>query len=755
MATEDKDPAFSENVDDSNRFWKSLKLYFPEIAIFLAFVFFYAQRLNLDFWNDEIFSLRYFTFTSIQQTVGSYPVPNNHVFFNLVDNIYLKAIQVDSFAALIEHPWMLRILFFGYALLSLFLIYRIGLKFFSRTTARLAVLILITTIPYLNFALQARGYGLSILLIVGMVYGCLSYERSQRPITLLLLCIAAAAAVYTLPSNLLPVGAILLPYGIYFLWELMRFRKKSIPGIGEALRQNIPIRIILALVCGIGVGLLCYLPIFNAVFFNEYVTTATPLDLPKLQFYLIHIGEGIVSGRGILVTIACVGLLVGGLVGRRLWPVLLFLTIVVLPVLVVYVQGGSPPLRTFIYFAPFAALILASGLDGFALRLLPKGRTISMYFPVGLSIYVLAVMYFEVQKIDTLLVNDIQNGSRSQDLYAQYYSDRYYPLKAVKHLKRLKAADDLPVVIVGCEPHGVPNYFLALGVPFHREEALDSLLSTNDSLYIMTNHPEPFLHLSGYHARMVNRSLNYHNILVFSRSAAGYAATAELERLHATYRDSVGFVLNVFSKGSYTHFADSADCYFVTDSTYAHIGDLIDFAAHKPYICYLDMTGTASATIRAIASDRRREMDLPAALTMPTAYLGKRTDDVNPGLIQAHSTSERLDSTHAFSSMYTTDTGRLKPKETLKISFDASFQPQTGALLVISIVYKNEPVVWKGIPLKDYWVEGAQWQRVVAAYTLPNDLLDRDELSIYVWNPMKEAVLVDHLKVEPLLVSDP
>ncbi len=754
MATEYNDTDFAENVDDSKSFWKSFKLFFPEIAILLAFVFSYVQRLNFDFWNDEIYTLRHYTFTSIQKTVGSYPVPNNHVFFNLVDNIYLKVIQVDSFTALIEHPWMLRILFFCYALLTLFLTYLLARRLFNRTTARLAVIILITTIPYFNFALQARGYGLSTLLLVGMVYGCLAYERSQRPISLLLIGLTAAAAVYTLPSNLLPIGAILLPYGFLFLWEVIRYRKKSIPSFSIAFRQNIAIRIILALIAGIGVALLCYLPIFKDVFFNDYVTAATPLDFPKLQFYLTHIGIGIVSGRGILVIIACIGLLVGGLVGRRMWPVLLFLSVAVLPIIIIYVQGVSPPLRTFVYFAPFTALILAAGLDGFALRLLPKGRTITLYFPIGLSIYVLTAMYFEVQKIETHLAKDIQSGNKSQDLYAQYYSGHYYPLKAVKQLKNMKAANDLPVVISGCEPHGVPNYLMALDVPFHRQDELDNLLSTNDSLYIMTNHPEPFLHLNGYHARMINRSLNYHNILVFSKSAAGYAAINELERLHATYRDSVGFVLNVFSKGSYAHISDSADCYFVTDSTYKHVGDLIEFAARKPYICYLNMTGTASATIKAVAYDRRREIDLPAALTMPNAYLGKLTEPLT-GMRPAHDTAERLDSTRTFSSMYTTETGRLEPRQTLKISLDASFQPQTGALLVISIVYKNEPVVWKGIPLKDYWLEGAQWQRVVAAYTLPNDLLDRDELSIYVWNPKKEVVLVDNLKVEPFRFSEP
>ena len=87
--------------------------------------------------------------------------------------------------------------------------------------------------------------------------------------------------------------------------------------------------------------------------------------------------------------------------------------------------------------------------------------------------------------------------------------------------------------------------------------------------------------------------------------------------------------------------------------------------------------------------------------------------------------------------------------QTLKISLYASFEPQTGAMLVISVMRKNEPILWKGILLKSYFSEDTQWQRIVAAYTLPNDLLDRDDLSIYVWNPKKEDILVDNLTVVP------
>ena len=307
----------------------------------------------------------------------------------------------------------------------------------------------------------------------------------------------------------------------------------------------------------------------------------------------------------------------------------ILLSVAALPVFVIYVEGASPPLRSFVYFAPMAALILAAGLDGFGLRLLPKGRVRTLFFPVGISIYILVVMYFEVGKIDTILKNDIQNGTKSQNLYAQYYSDRYYPLKSVKQLKRLMVEDNLPTLISGCEPHGVPNYFRALGVPYHRDDELDTLLSKNDSIFIMTNHPSPFLNLSEYHVRMVNRSLNYHNILMFSKSAAGYAANEDLERLHEMYGDSVGFVLNVFSEGPYADFAKSADCYFVSDSTNVHLGDLMDFTANKPYICYFDMTGTGSNTLTAIVSDRRREINLPIAAEMPTVYFGKLPDTIN------------------------------------------------------------------------------------------------------------------------------
>ncbi|MFK7775093.1 MAG: hypothetical protein AB8F94_23330 [Saprospiraceae bacterium] len=59
------------------------------LLVFIAFYFIQKDHLNLDFWNDEIYTLKHFIFAPIATTLSDYHVPNNHIFFNLINNIYL------------------------------------------------------------------------------------------------------------------------------------------------------------------------------------------------------------------------------------------------------------------------------------------------------------------------------------------------------------------------------------------------------------------------------------------------------------------------------------------------------------------------------------------------------------------------------------------------------------------------------------------------------------------------------------------
>jgi hypothetical protein len=52
--------------------------------------------VNVDFWNDEIYTLKAFTFVPLHTTLTDYHAPNNHVFLNLVDNLYLRLLGINT-----------------------------------------------------------------------------------------------------------------------------------------------------------------------------------------------------------------------------------------------------------------------------------------------------------------------------------------------------------------------------------------------------------------------------------------------------------------------------------------------------------------------------------------------------------------------------------------------------------------------------------------------------------------------------------
>ena len=143
------------------------------IIQFIIFSIYLVPQISTDLWNDEIYTLKHFTFVPLMKTCTDYHVPNNHIFFNLVNNLYLRMTGIHSLDNLMDYPWVIRLVSLLYSLLSLFVMYLTGRKFFNRSTAYISVILLLTSIPFLNYATQVRGYGLSMLCFTAILYNVL------------------------------------------------------------------------------------------------------------------------------------------------------------------------------------------------------------------------------------------------------------------------------------------------------------------------------------------------------------------------------------------------------------------------------------------------------------------------------------------------------------------------------------------------------------------------------------------------------
>ena len=482
-----------------------------EVLLFIGLIGILFTRINEDFWNDEIYTLYHFTFTSLANTVNDYHVPNNHVLFNFINNLYLRIIQLDSLSLLLEHPWKLRVTPFFYALLAGIFTYKIGIRLVNKWVARYALLFVITSIPFYYFSLQIRGYGLSILLLTILTYFILEQLEKQSKSNFLWIIISSAAAVYTLPFNIYPIIGALL--GLLIL-AVNDYQKQ------QRVNKNI-LKIILVICGGLGFALVLFIPIFEDVFFNEYVKPGNGFDAASFLNGGQFIFESLISRRFYVAILSSIGLVLLVVKLNRIAFKLVFLaTIILTPFIIVFIRGDNAPSRLYVVVIPLLSIIAAAGINKLV-EIIPIKSTLKHTISfVLIGTYCFAIFYRHTTNIKDSTLSDIKELRRSQHIFSNYYNENYQPLKAIQAFKKTFTLNPLPVLIYGCEPHGVSFYLEKEHIPYingnFQIKAFDSLKNTSNNFYIITNHPFQFDQDSSIFVKQISEELSYHNALLIS-----------------------------------------------------------------------------------------------------------------------------------------------------------------------------------------------------------------------------------------------
>lgn len=172
------------------------------VLICIAVVAAYWQPLHLDLWNDEVYSLIHFQQVPLLTTITDYHETNNHIFFNLVMNIYLRIIGSPTTLTVFEHPEIVRIVPLAFTLVTYVVMYRWISRMSGVWAGLLACALLTATLPYYNFALQYRAYSMVIMLATAYLYLLWLYLRNARMRYLWSLTACAAAIFYAHPGGL-------------------------------------------------------------------------------------------------------------------------------------------------------------------------------------------------------------------------------------------------------------------------------------------------------------------------------------------------------------------------------------------------------------------------------------------------------------------------------------------------------------------------------------------------------------------------
>ncbi|MEM6966526.1 MAG: glycosyltransferase family 39 protein [Bacteroidota bacterium] len=439
------------------------------VAIAIALFFIQKDHLRLDFWNDEIYTLKNFVFVPISTTLTDYHIPNNHIFFNLLNNIFLKLIGIHHLHDLMENPILVRILPFTYALMTLWLVYFFGKKFFSLSVGILSVIILLTSVGFFNFGLQVRGYSLSMLLLMTMIYGSASYIRADKNKYLYLTAVAACLAFFTVPINIYPI----LGTATFFFFASVFFKYK------KQHRTSIKyFKVDVALGLGSLLGFIFYLPNFEAVFFNEYVISQHAFNSKVFEEFIPGFWKGYLNKRYLLTYLLIGGIGVSVLTKKGFFfkneNVLLFTTCCV-PFLLNFVRGEEIPERALSMLIPILSIVLGVGIVSI-FRINNKVRTFALLGVFLIGGYCYYVFQNEIVSIEAQLQLNLHGGHRSQNLTYNYYMAHYQPLAAARYFHDNYSKKSSPLVVFSCEPHGFYNYLEKFDISYLKKDALMDLL---------------------------------------------------------------------------------------------------------------------------------------------------------------------------------------------------------------------------------------------------------------------------------------
>ena len=143
-----------------------MKRYLP-VILTLPFFILLTRLINRDFYYDEMYSLVHYILVPITTTTGEYSTLNNHFFYSAINNVLMTG---RSLHWILEHPWYIRIPQVACVITTIIYVYKIGREQYTRRIAIVAANIMITSLPFYYYAVQIRGYGLSVMFATMLLY---------------------------------------------------------------------------------------------------------------------------------------------------------------------------------------------------------------------------------------------------------------------------------------------------------------------------------------------------------------------------------------------------------------------------------------------------------------------------------------------------------------------------------------------------------------------------------------------------------
>jgi hypothetical protein len=455
-------------------------------------VFSFAVNNNIDkqLWNDEIYTLDHFTLVQLLKTISDYHVPNNHIFFNLINSLVLKTFGIESIDPLLNNPIILRIISLVYSIIACIFVFKTALSLFNQKTAWLALVILMTSIVFTNFALQVRGYSLSMMLSSIILFYHITYLKKPSSKSLVFLLLFSSLLIYSILSNLWYVFAAIALSFIMKQWK---------PALAYA--------------GGIALAALLYLPALDSFTGNEAIHRQENFPFEIFWFYLPKLFYYFIGHRYLLILFIGVAIIL--LFKRYRKETSLLVIFLLLPFIFSFLNRQIPPDRVFLFLIPILAVSTAYCVQFFLSRYSKWEPLLFILFVFYLNVSFI----FALKEVEHKLSKNLDEGIRKQNLMYNYYLHAYNP----KEIADFCGAKE-PVVIINSEPHDIVYYLKNKGIKITQAVDIDSITRLHKYVLGITYFP--------YQTMDSLQKIHPHIEICQDNVPAGYYAVLRLNRVN-------------------------------------------------------------------------------------------------------------------------------------------------------------------------------------------------------------------------------
>ena len=367
-----------------------MKLLFKkEFQIILGLIIFAAAlripTLGSPLIEDEAISFNRYIDVPWQKLIFFYQDTNQHTLFLLISKFFIWVFG--------ETEIIYRLPSFLFGVLSIPLMYRLGLVMkFSRSAAVLAALLMTLSWPHLKYSMEARGYGITIFLVLLVIFSAIQLLNNSRWVWGGVLIGSGFAITMALPSNLFFLGSLT----IFTIMDGWFESEKSRLNIKKLLWVIIPQLIMFALIA------VYFLVIYEQL---KYGKDIQPQSLDGKRIF--EIGELLVAPWGFFMYLFFT---IGAWRLRGARERIVFASIFFIPMILTVITGAVGYARIYIYWLPFIFLLSAYGMTEVIVWLKKKTGKLIYGLVVGVIFFLVFLPakkineYFESRNNGSLVV---------------------------------------------------------------------------------------------------------------------------------------------------------------------------------------------------------------------------------------------------------------------------------------------------------------------------------------------------------------